>query len=407
MIQTTSRRLRSFADTVDRAIRYVGINRLVVAWVSLAIISSVGLYYIRLLGLIPPGADTWRFVNAFYNTVNGNGFFSLLPHQYTISEVHNWNDYNHFGIHAEPTLLLLVPVYAIFPSVFTILIIQAIALGTATIPLHKFVKETVDASSANILALAYLLYPSTILNVRNFYPITFLPLFVFLLLYAYKKQRMLLYSLSLLLALGLKETTPFILAPLGLVLLYDQYITQRLGQRTPHRTLTAILTIVISVAWFFIALLVFIPAFSSPGSSDDLTSRYAYLGNSLSEIIINTITNPVTVITKLFRLHTFWYILTTVFPLAGAPLRTPISLILCFPIFLQNALSTKHLQHTFYYHYQFMFLVGLIVSIIYILKKFDIERRKEWLGTIALTTISSVMIYIGYFIWLVSTGKHI
>lgn len=330
-----------------------------------------------------------------------------MPHQYSISEIHNWNDYNHFGIHAEPSLLLFLPIYAIFPSVYTILIVQAAALGMAAIPLYKFVKTVSSTSTASILALAYLLYPTTILSTRFFYPISFLPILLFTMLYAYQKERTLLFATAFILALGLKETIPFLTAPLGIILLHDQYFDEVLSSKSPWKTKAATFTLLISIVWFFFALLVFIPAFSAPGSTSDLTTRYSYLGDSLTAIMVNAITNPKIVLTKLLTLHTGKYVLTVIFPLAAVPLRTSKSIVLCLPIFMQNALSTKHLQHTLYYHYQFMFLIGMLIAAVITLQNINPTQRKKWLGAIGVSSIIFVVIYLGYFTWLVATGAHI
>jgi len=149
-------------------------------------LSSLGIW-LQLNGKVTPEYDTFWFDNIFYNTIQGNGFFHISPNHYNISEMCQYPSFSHFHQHNQPILLLILPFYYLFPSVYTLLGIQSILIGAGAIPLYLIGKEILDETSGKIIAISYLLYPTIMWNTLCFHPITFAPFFIFLIVYSYSQ----------------------------------------------------------------------------------------------------------------------------------------------------------------------------------------------------------------------------
>lgn len=387
--------LNFLRDGYNKLNRYISIWSIIGAWSLFLGVSASGLIYLRLSGILPPGNDTWIFVNALYNTVSGNGLMTWLPHQYSITAetgLANLNspDQSQLGAHAQPFLFILVPIYAIFPSVFTLIITQALALGLTALPIFKLSKEMVNKSSAYILVIVYLLYPTIMVNTRFFHPITFLPLFVFTMIYSYYNERTMLFISSLLLSLSIKETTPVLLIPLGLWLLYDLY-QGTVFEPNRWKYIASISIVVMSAIWFIGAFTLFMPAFSE-GPTHGLY-RYSYLGSSLSEIVITLLTDPTVAILKLMSLPILFYGIIMLLPLAFIPLKSPKAVSVGLGIFIMNALADFSLQNNFHYQHQIPLVIALIFTMIITFHNSKDEQVNTYTNILSISAPTTLVVY--------------
>lgn len=387
-------------DIFDSVKSHVSIGVIIIGWIIVFGVTASGIIFLRLSGFSVPGDDTWIFVNALYNTVEGNGLMTWLPHQYpateniTFDNIYGSNQ-SQLGAHAQPFLFVLIPIYAVLPSAFTLIILQAVALGAAAWPLYKLAQELVNQRSAYILSICYLLYPTIVINTRFFHPISFLPLFVFTMLYSYHQEKTLFFTISFILALSLKETTPILLAPLGFWLLYELYY-EEIFQYSHLKLVFSISLIITSITWFVIAFSVFMPFFSE-GPTHGL-GRYEYLGSSISEIIITLVTEPIVIFTKIASVEIIVYFVSMLIPLGFIPLRSPKTIIIGSGIFMMNSLSTFDLQHTFHFQHQIPLVVPLMFSLIIVLHKSSNNRRSLYEHILSRTVPLSLTLYI---LWLV------
>ena len=63
--------------------------------------------------------------NVLYNTLHGNTLYSSIQ------------GHSYLGDHFTPILFLILPVYAIYQSPITLLVLQTIFLGLAALPIYK------------------------------------------------------------------------------------------------------------------------------------------------------------------------------------------------------------------------------------------------------------------------------
>jgi uncharacterized membrane protein len=140
--------------------------------------------------------DFGIFVQVFWHSLNGNFMFSqprgspLRPTSF-------------LGVHISPLLVLLLPIYALVQSPYTLLVVQAIALGLPALFIYKIgLKFTGKEKFALLFAVGYLVYPGTLWsNWYDFHLEAFVPLFGSMVYYYYfcgDKSRLILSMILLL-----------------------------------------------------------------------------------------------------------------------------------------------------------------------------------------------------------------
>jgi hypothetical protein len=75
--------------------------------------------------------------------------------------------------HAEFTMFAFLPFYALHQNAETLLVLQAVALGSGAIPIYRFAARRIPRSMAWMLAFAYLFYAP--MHQANFYDVHFQP----------------------------------------------------------------------------------------------------------------------------------------------------------------------------------------------------------------------------------------
>ncbi|MEM2856360.1 MAG: DUF2079 domain-containing protein [Candidatus Nitrosocaldaceae archaeon] len=107
---------------------------------------------------------------------------------------------NHMFIHFTPILLLLIPFYALVPSVYTLLVIKSFITFFASYPLYLISKKFNDTLTSFFIVIIFI---SNILLTGalwfDFQFAIFLPLFIFMSEYAYISRRKALYVTSIVL----------------------------------------------------------------------------------------------------------------------------------------------------------------------------------------------------------------
>ena len=113
--------------------------------------------------------DLGIYDNLMYNALHGRPFHSPV--------LFGPAGGNYIAGHAEFAMLLFVPIYAIRPGPEMMLIIQAVVLGFAAVPLYLFASTRLPRPSAAVVAIAYLMFAP--LHGPNFYDFHWIPLAMF------------------------------------------------------------------------------------------------------------------------------------------------------------------------------------------------------------------------------------
>jgi len=162
---------------------------------------------------------------------------------------------SHFGIHFSPTLLLIAPLYAVWPSPLLLLAFQSLALSLIPLPVYHLLRPRVGAGAAMVLALAVLAVPSFALGgPADFRDANLLPVLLLAAVWAIESRRPWLVMVFALAALGVREDTGPTLVALGLYALVR-------GRGVRIAAGVALL----GAAWFVVVTRFVMPAFWSEG----------------------------------------------------------------------------------------------------------------------------------------------
>lgn len=293
-------------------------------------------------------------------------------HILSISDV-SGNQLSRLGIHVDPILAALAPIYWVWPDPKSLLLLQAAVVASGAFPVYRLARAELAGAATSAdrnagawpsraatrylplaLAFSYLLYPPLQYAVlEEFHPVTLAaPLLLFTIWYLHER-RYPAAALFALLAAATKEEVSLLLVAVGIyaVLVWRD---RRAG------TLLA----VGGLAWFAIATQVVIPHFNS-GEQSLFLDRYEEVGGSVSGILETVVTDPGKVIGVALSGSKIWYLPALLAPLIMLPIAAPFALLLASPEVAANLLSSQEAQSSYRYHYvapivPFIFLAGVL-----------------------------------------------
>lgn len=318
---------------------------LVVLWLMIALyLAYFGWFTLRAYDVFVYQAhDLGIYDQAVWNTLHGRPFRSTLEEPYV----------SLLGDHFEPILLPITLTYLLWESPKMLLLIQATGLALGALPVyllarHRLSPSPVTTSEAKPsppstpvelaslgFALLYLLYPPVhSANVFEFHPSALAIPFLLYTLYFLRARRFGLYLLFLILTMSTKEVMPLTTLAVGVYALFAE-----------RRRVVGLATVVLSAAWFVLAIFVVIPHFSPEDQSQYFALFYGSLGDTAGEVALRLLTDPGLVIERLTRPDSLLYMGRLLQPLAYLPLLGLPVLLLGAPALLLNVLSDFSFQH--------------------------------------------------------------
>jgi uncharacterized membrane protein len=340
-------------------LRLTHLNLQLVAWLLLA---AITLFYAVEMGhqsvlrydtFKATAFDLGNMDQSVWNTLHGRPF-------HVTNQGTDWyGPPTRLAMHFEPIIFLVSLLYFFYADARTLLIFQTLALASGALPVFLLTRYYLPTLPllAPVMAAAYLLSPALIgLNIFDFH---FVSLATPLLLYAilaltYRRYGWLI--LACILAAACKEDIPFAIAMLGLLAVW-KYKLPRLG--------TALF--VGGMLWGLLAFMVIIPHFY-PGGNNYLY-RYAALGSSPQEIILNLLLHPQLIFTNFITLERFYY-LTSLFRSTGFfSLLAPGWLLGALPGLAINLLSTDDKIYSGVFHYNAAIIPFVMLSAIHGLRR--------------------------------------
>jgi uncharacterized membrane protein len=224
------------------------------------------------------GWDLGLFDQLLWNLSRGNGW------EYSFREM------SYLGDHFQPLLLVLVPLVSLDMGPVPLLVVQAIALTAAAIPLFASVRALSGERAAWLLTGTYLLSLPVLRTVNyDFHVEAFIPLFAFSALWGLVARQPVAVAVGCLALLTVKEDT----ALLVLALCWLAW----LGFKRP---VLAAGVAASALGYAAVVSLVVMPHYLGDGTSP-MTERYGYLGDSASEILVSALTRPDLLIEHLAR----------------------------------------------------------------------------------------------------------
>ena len=197
--------------------------------------------------------DLGIFTQSLSSTLHGRFLYNTVEAQlYGVG--------SHFGVHFQPVLLFILPLFALHPSAETLLIIQSAALGLSVLLAYLLAREYLSEDRALLTAFLYAFNSSLIgINAFEFHPVSIaVPLFLLAALFM-RRGNMRAFYLTSALILTAKEDA--FLGVLGLSLWGA--LGRGLSRNSLRKNRSLLVMAIVSTVYGIIAVGFLIPHFGS------------------------------------------------------------------------------------------------------------------------------------------------
>lgn len=206
----------------------------------------------------------------------------------------SFTDFHILADHAAFIIYPLSVFYKIYPDVHWLLLIQAIALTSGVIPVYKLsLQQGLSDNQGYLLSLIYILSPLIFnANLFDFHPdVIAVPFFLWSILFA-RAGKTLHFCLALVMILSCKAVFAITVIAMGMWLVLFE-----------KKKLIGLIAILVGIVWLIVATQLIIPLIGGDSASTVRhISRYASLGSSYSEILMNLLLKPNLFINKIFSI---------------------------------------------------------------------------------------------------------
>ncbi|MEP7120674.1 MAG: DUF2079 domain-containing protein [Byssovorax sp.] len=309
-------------------------HRVLAALAVAAIWATYGIFFSRLSivnhhALNTRTIDLGYYDNIFYQSIHGRPLgCSLIKAGY------------HGSAHFDPILVLLSPLYLLYPRAEMLLVLQAVWLGAGVVPVYLIGYDKLGRRApAVVLAAMYALYPALHgANMYEFHSLSLLSSILLWLIYFLEKGSRRAYYLVLIPALLCREDVALILCFISLYAILS---------RKPGAARLGWTTIAVSLLYFVIVKKFFMTSadiFMS--GKDSLSFAYYYEDlipnkNGVAGIVVSVVTNPLFVIKTMMAEAKIVYLLTLFVPLCFLPFLARTSRIMLGYGLLFTLLATR------------------------------------------------------------------
>jgi uncharacterized membrane protein len=294
---------------------------------------------------------------------------------------------NLVGEHAAYLSYLIAPIYGIRQSAETLLILQAVLIGGAAIPLYLVARRYLGPWLSCLVAVWYIFYPP--LHGSNLYDFHYPPLapfFLWFTFYFVLARRNVLAVIFAIVTLSVREDVSVGLAILGGLLVL-----------TERRARAGIFLAAAGVAYFVAMKLVIMPL--QRGGHEAFIHQYAGLvpegSHGFGGVMKTVLGNPAFTLGVLLERDKLIYLLQIFLPLAFFPLRRAVGLLCSVPGFLFTLLSTGYrplYQISFQYtaHWTAYVFIATIVNLAWLGRQASrrgrpgVAWRRAWIAAISL-----------------------
>lgn len=302
--------------------------------------------------------DFGIFLQVFWHTLNGNFMFSkpigtdLHPQTF-------------LAVHVSPFLLLLLPIYALVRSPYTLLTIQSFALGLPALYVYRIaLRATGREKLALIFAIGYLLHPATLwCNWYDFHLEAFIPLFLSITYYYYFIGRKKSFLISSILLIMVFEAAAFIvLSFVVYILARELYLKKRYGKNScfVEGNLNRSFFILFGLAIISVIYFVMCENLMNKLWPERLVIEPAKIFGSITYDDV------------LFKLS---YLFILCFPFAFLSLESPLELIPACPYLFIAICSNYKPYYTVNWQYPAIISIPLVVSAIFGLSQQKFSRK--------------------------------
>ena len=252
---------------------------------------------------------------------------------------------SHFAVHFSPMFYVILPIYELFPSPMTLMVIQCLLPALGVIPLIKICQNHKLSNLASLaFAACYLLYPA-IAGSCNYYihENNFLPPLILFLIYFMERKKTVPAVIFGVLTLLTKEDSPVYVAVIALYFIFA------------NKNYKCSLSLLCISLIYFAAVTHFLSVYGD-GVMTGRYNNYIYEeGGSLFTVIKAVVQDPLYALQQSVTADKIKYILQMLAPLLFLPLciKRPCRLILLIPFILINLMTNYRYQYDIMFQYGF------------------------------------------------------
>jgi uncharacterized membrane protein len=247
--------------------------------------------------------DLGQYDNFFFNALHGRPFQS--------NPLFVGGPWSALRSHAEFSMYVLLPFYALHPHAETLLVLQSLLVGSAGIPIYLFARRRISRGVALVLCLAYLAYAP--LHGASFYDVHFQPIGAAFALWAlalFDARRLAPGVIAFGLALASREDVPLVFVTVGAFLVLRG-----------HAPRVGFALAAVSAAYFVLMKFVVMPSVGSWRYEHIYKELFPQGQESYGGVVKTLLSNPVFVLDTLVTEKKVVYALQILTPLAFLPLR--------------------------------------------------------------------------------------
>jgi uncharacterized membrane protein len=302
------------------------------------------------------------------------------------------------GVHVDPFLVLLTPLWFVWSSPLMLVTLQALAVSAGAFPVFWLARKHLRSERAAVFfVFAYLLYPSTQFNAfavsSGFHSVTIAIPLLLLAIWFLDEDRLVPFTVVALLAATTKEEIPLVIGLLGI------WYGSSHGRWRVGLPLFAV-----GLAVTLVDFLVVIPHFNSGGYI--FGDRYDAVGGSPGGIARTAVTDPMALVRDVATAHKLVYLLLVFLPFLGLWLFEPLLLLGVVPELAINLLSSDPNQTAIPFHGASGMIPFVVAASILGLAR--LRRRKprpaEYVQRIALYACAAVAVTAVYSPFVVGVG---
>lgn len=293
--------------------------------------------------------DLGNMDQAVWNTLHGH------PFRFTNRGIDWFGPPTRLGVHVEPILFLIAPLYLLHASPETLIILQTIALALGGIPLLRLALRRLPEAPllAPAFVGAYLTTPEILGEALwEFHGVTLATPLLLLALWALDARHYRWFATACVLAAFCKEDVALSLVPLGLFIACLQG-KPRLGGAVS----------LLAAAWVALCFLLILPHFNqNTVSGNNFWYRYTWLGSSPGIALRHVLTQPFLLFSVLQNPAKLSYLAVLLRTGGGLGLFAPLLWVCALPELAINILSTQQEQYSAFFQYNAVLLPYLMAA---------------------------------------------
>ncbi len=305
--------------------------------------------------------DLGLYDNIFYQSIHGDPLrCTLIKGEY------------HGTAHFDPILVLLSPLYLIYPRAETPLVLQSVWLAAGAVPLYLIAKRKLNSRVGGlILAFVFLLHPAVHgANMYEFHSLTLLGTPLLWTLYFLERRKVVSFYIMFAVTLLVREDAALVMCFVGAFAILS---------RQSRLVNVGFTTIVVSLVYFAVVKRFFMPSAEIFNTGkESLSFAYYYRemipsGEGFSGFVTSLVTNPAFAFKLATKEPKLIYVATMMLPVLFLPLVAKKGRFLLLYGLIFTLLATR--AAVFCVHFQYVLLLLPIIFFLTPLGFVGLEQR--------------------------------